>query len=238
MSVEQNADPALKYAAAAVESSAWRGGGTAGQQGVALARHISAYLSSMEGELTITAVSRVTLGGLKGTVPVSVANALPYAVHVKLQADPGGGITVVGPPHVVTVLPGQQQIVKVTVAATAVGSSTLRLQLVAPDGAAFPAQTSMIVQATHYGTLALVIIGAALGVFVITAATRAIRRARRKPAPEGEAGPADQPGWPDKPDEADNVVADGGEAGGHAGAHDAAEEPDDYAWAPGRSDRR
>jgi uncharacterized protein DUF6049 len=238
MSVEQNADPALEYAAAAVESSAWRGGGSAGQQGAALAQQISAYLSSKEHGLTISAVTRVTLGGLKGTVLVSVGNALPYAVKVELQADPGGGITVVGPPHVLTVPAGQQQIVKVTVAATAVGSSTLRLQLVAPDGTAFPAQKSMTVQVTHYGTLVLVIIGAALGIFVLTAATRAIRRARRKREPEDGAEPADQPGWPDKPDEADNVIADGGEAGGRASAHDPAEETDDYAWAPGRSDRR
>jgi hypothetical protein len=235
-SVEQNADPALAFAAAAVESSAWRGGGSAGQQGAALAQQVSAYLSGKEHDLTISAVTRVTLGGLKGTVPVSIANALPYAVKVMLQADPGGGIAVVGPPHVVTVPPGQQEIVKVTIAATAVGSSTLRLQLVAPDGAAYPAQKNMTVQATHYGTLVLVIIGAALGVFVLTAATRAIRRARRRREPEAE--PADQPGWPDKPDEADNVVADGGEASSRAGAHDPAEETDDYAWAPGRSDRR
>jgi hypothetical protein len=96
----------------------------------------------------------------------------------------------------------------------------------------------MTVQATHYGTLALVIIAGALGIFVLTAATRAIRRARRKREPEREAEPADQPAWPDKPGEADNVVADGGEAGGHAGAHDPAEETDDYAWAPRRADRR
>jgi hypothetical protein len=239
--VERNADPALGYAAAAVESSAWRGGGSAGRAGAALAQQISAYLSGNEALLKITSVPRVTLGGLKGTVPVSVANGLNYAVSVKLQADPGSGITVVGPLRVVTVQAGQQEIVKVAIAATAVGSTTLRLQLLTPDGAAYPAQYSMTVQATHYGTLALVIIAAALGVFVLTAATRAIRRARRN-RDQGTADPADQPGWPDKPDEADNVVADGSEAGGGAGddasAHEPAEETDDYAWAPGRADRR
>jgi hypothetical protein len=271
MSVEQNADPELGNAAAAVESSAWRGGGSAGRQGAALAQQISAYLTGQEAKLTIIGVSRVTLGGMKGTVAVSISNGLNYAVNVKLQADPSSGITVAGPPHAVVVPPGQQEIVKIAVTATTVGSTTLRLRLLTPQGAPFPAQTSMTVQATHYGTLALAIIAGALAVFVLTAATRAFRRARRGPrqaatradpgdetaaprdaepepqgsGPQSQDAAAGRPDWRDEHEEADNVVADGfttghasDRAGHRAGAHDPAEETDDYAWAPGRADRR
>ncbi len=234
-SVEQNPSAELKNAAAAVESSAWRGGGSAARQGAALATQISDYLARQEHKLTVVAARRVTLGGLKGTVPVSISNGLNYAVNVKLQADPGGGITVRGPPRVVTVPPGQQDIVKVAVAATTVGSTTLRFQLLTPQGVPFSAPTTMTVQATHYGTLALVIMATALGVFVLTAATRGVRRARRArrqdPAGDdrgdGEAGPGDPehepqssgapgpqdaagwPGWRAEQEEADNVVPDG-----------------------------
>ena len=288
-SVEQNPSPLLKNPAAAIESSAWRGGGSAAKQGATLARQISAYLTQQSGKLTVFVVPRVTLGGLKGTVPVSISNGLNYAVNVKLQADPSGGITVRGPPHVVTVPPGQQDIVKISVAATTVGSTALRLRLLTPQGAPFSAAATVTIQATHYGTLALVIMAAALGVLVLTAVTRGLRRrgsgrggrgARRQddgedgpggdaarprdaePEPQRSGGPepqdaAGQPDWPNEPEEADNVVADGftaehaGDGAGRqagrrasdradsqATGHNAAEGTDDYAWAPGRADRR
>ena len=74
------------------------------------------------------------------------------------------------------------------------------------------------------------------------------------PEPQDAAG---QPDWPNEPEEADNVVADGftaehagdgagrqaggrasDQAGSQATGHNAAEGTDDYAWAPGRADRR
>jgi Family of unknown function (DUF6049) len=252
-SVEQGSDSALGYVAAAAESSAWRGGGRAGQQGAALAQQLLAYLRSKEGELTVLGVPRVTLGGLKGTVPVSISNGLSYTVHVKLQAESSGGVTSVGQPRAVTVLPGDQETYRVSVTATNVGSTTLKFRLLTPEGVPFGAPTSMTVQATNYGTLALVIIGAALGVFVLTAGARGLRRARRRLRPD-PADPGDQAAEPrdadrdpqdagaepdrrDEPDEADNVVADD-RAAGHASGNDPAEETDDYAWTPGRSDRR
>jgi hypothetical protein len=287
-SVEQNPSPLLKNAAAAIESAAWRGGGSAAQQGAALARQISGYLARQSGKLTVFVVPRVTLGGLKGTVPVSISNGLNYAVNVKLQADPSGGITVRGPPHVVTVPPGQQDIVKISVAATSVGSTVVRLRLLTPQGTPFSAAATVTIQATHYGTLALVIMAAALGVLVLTAVTRGLRRrgagrgggrgARQDGDDDGpggggepwDAGPeaqrsaepepqdaAGRPDWPNETEEADNVVADGftadhagdgagrpgsgrasDQAGHQASGHDAAEGTDDYAWAPGRADRR
>jgi Family of unknown function (DUF6049) len=286
-SVEQNPSPLLKNAAAAIESSAWRGGGSAARQGAALARRISAYLARQAGNLKVFVVPRVTLGGLKGTVPVSISNGLNYAVNVKLQADPSGGITVRAPPHVVTVPRGQQDIVKISVAATTVGSTVLRLRLLTPQGTPFSAPATVTIQATHYGTLALVIMAAALGVLVLTAVTRGFRRrgsgrgggrgARQQDGdgPGGAGEPQDvehepqsggrperqeaagRPDWPNEPEEADNVVADGftadhagdgagrhgsgralDQAGHRAIGHDAAEGTDDYAWAPGRADRR
>jgi hypothetical protein len=251
-SVEQKPSPLLENAAAAIESSAWRGDGSAARQGAALARQISGYLAGQVGKLTVFVVPRVTLGGLKGTVPVSISNGLNYAVNVRLQADPSGGITVRGPPHVVTVPPGQQVIVKIAVAATTVGSTVLRLRLLTPQGAPFSGAATVTIQATHYGTLALVIMAAALGVLVLTAITRGFRRARGARQPDGDGGSGDsggggeaaepqdeagRPDWHNEPEEADNVVQDGFTTG-HASGHDAAEGTDDYAWAPRRADRR
>jgi Family of unknown function (DUF6049) len=269
-SIQQTPDPALDYGVAGVESTAWRGGGDL--QGSAQAQQFSRYLSGQEAKLRISGPKRITLAGLKGPVPVSVTNGLGYTVRVKLEADPNNGITVKSPPVLLVIPPGQQQIKKVEVAAATAGLATLRLRLVTPEGAPLSAQDTVYIQATHYGTLALVIIGAALAVFVLTSVTRAVRRRRRSrdgpagpdpgpdpgpaPAPQ-EAGPAPQGAgraarvagsgprdttqgeqdWSDDRGEADNVVT-GGPTSGHAPAHDAAEETDDYAWAPGWADPR
>ena len=275
----------LGFGAAAVESSAWRGRGAAARQGLALAQQMDAYLTGQYDRLTIIDSGRLTLGGMTGTVPVSISNRLPYNVRVKLQVSTGQGVTV-NPQHAVIIPAGQEEIVKLAVKATSVGSTTLRLSLLSSDGTPVPgAQATMTVQATHYGTFALVIIATALAVFLLTVATRAVRRGRRRrregrpgqaepgeqngpdgpePAPGPDAGgrdagdmaawprdsgPAphagpvpddsgtDQPDRPEEPAVTDSVVSSHPDPG-HASHHDPAEETDDYAWSPGRTDRR
>jgi hypothetical protein len=85
-----------------------------------------------------------------------------------------------------------------------------------------------------------VIIGIALGVFVITAAARAIRRGMRSPVGDGGAGEAGkaQRAVPTGPDpaytgpEADTVEPE------QAGRSPAAKEPDEHASTPGWAERR
>jgi hypothetical protein len=247
----------LTSGVAAVESSAWRG--SARPQGEALAGQISGYLRSQENKLQIIGQthitqSHITLAGLKGPVPVSIYNGLNYNVRIRLEVDPSGGVTVQNPSRTLIVPAGQQQTKKVEVTASTVGSTTLTFRLLTPKGVPLGAQMVVTIQATHYGTLALVIIGGALGILVLTLGTRAFRRARRSPGdaasgpgagqetPDGEQhGEAAEHDWPDQPGEADTVVTDRftvGHDAAHAPDHDAAEETDDYAWAPGRADPR
>jgi hypothetical protein len=275
--IQKNPDPTLYYGVAAVQSAAWRGGGSAEEQGSDQAQQSAQYLSGQASRLTVIGPDRITLAGLKGAVPVSIYNRLGYPVKVMLQAVPSSGLTVKTPPSLMVIPPGQQVIKKVEVAAATVGPAKLRLRLLTPEGVPFPSGTTVILQATHYGTLALVIIGAALGVFVLTAVTRAVRRRRAAPR-EGPSGSGPGPGsgpdpgsapepqpagrapedagrlpraagsgardtvagehdWRDDRGEADNVVTEG-PVSGRPPAHDAAEETDDYARAPGWADPR
>ena len=73
------------------------------------------------------------------------------------------------------------------------GSTTIQLALTAPGGARLPAaEVTLTVQATHFGTLALYIIGIALAVFLLASVRRALRRGRGdQPATAG----AGRPGW-------------------------------------------
>src|SRR5208282_5629839 len=191
-SIQPSPDPNLDYGVAAVESTAWRGGGSAGVAGSAQAQQFSRYLSSQEAKLKISGPDRITLAGLKGPVPVSISNGLGYTVRVKLEVGPSRGITVKSQPPLVVIPPGQQQLKKIEIAAAGVGLVKLRLRLVTPEGAPLSAQATVYIQATHYGTLALVIIGAALGIFVLTSVTRAVRRGRRAPR-NGSPGPGPGP---------------------------------------------
>jgi hypothetical protein len=103
--------------------------------------------------------------------------------------------------------------VKLAVTATTGGSATIRLSLRSPTGRPLPVKRlAMHIRATQFGTLALAICAAALAVFVVASAARAIRLGR--PGPPDAAGsgagapdtpPADQPDQAEKPD---NVEAD------------------------------
>jgi hypothetical protein len=257
----------LGNAAAAVESSAWRSGGAAGATGAAIASQAGAYLSTQVRKVTVLGAPRVTLGGLTGSIPVSVSNKLPFPVRVEIEAaaiGPRGQVTVREPHRIVTVAAGQQEVVKLSVAASTVGSTTLGIGLVTPQGTVLPTSATIVVQATHYGDLALIIIIAALAVLLLTAAARAFRRrpgGRRGPgAGSGEpGGPADlvgapgtnpqgsgdtdpdQRGLPNEP-AGPGSVGSGDRTSGQVTAqtrdHDRAEATDDYAWAPGQAERR
>ena len=257
-------DQSLAAAVISVQSSEWRGGGARARQARLRLARISAYLSQQESSVVIIGPDRVTLGGLSGTLPVSIANDLRYPVRVKVAVTvpKGEHITVSAPPPVVRVNSGADVTLKLHVRAASVGSTTIQISLRTPGGAPLPGRpVALTVQATHFGTLALVIIGAALGVFAITSARRALTRGRgEQPGPEAD-GPA--PDGPDAadPDAADPDAADPDAADPDAGGTDTPdrpgvvgradnvvtdraddqhppEDPDEYASAPGRADRR
>jgi hypothetical protein len=239
-SIRLRPDPALSPAIMTVVSSAWRGTRAGTRRARHLLGRVSAYVTDQESSVMIIDPERVTLGGLSGTLPVSITNGLPYPVRVRLHVTlpPGGGrITVTLPPGSVTVPRGADVTLKLHVRAGTVGSTTIQLSLRTPEGAPLPGHpVTLTVQATHFGTLALVIIGAALGVFVLTSVRRALRHGR------GEA-PAPASGGPDPGDSggpestslaggADSVVTD------RADNEHPPEDPDEYASVPGRTDRR
>jgi len=230
----------LSTAVAAVESSAWRG--TRGAAGASqLLQRVSGYLTSREQQVQIIDASQVTLGGQNGSVPVSISNKLnqPVTVRLSVQAPSGGQITILPYNSMVTIAAHEQRTIPVRVKAAAAGTTMLRLSLLTPGGAPRPGATTLTVDATHFGTLALVIIGIAVGVFVLTAAGRAFRRGG---GPRGGApasgdeggGPVDDANSRDPaggPSEPDSVVRKPAEH------DDTPEEPDEYASIRGWADR-
>jgi hypothetical protein len=230
----------LSTAIDAVESSAWRGGRRAQRQAAQLLRHELSFVEGKLRQVRIVGSSRVTLGGKAGAVPVSVRNNLPQPVTVRLKARaPAEDLVTISPyKELVKVPPRSQVTVRIPVQAAAAGSKTLTLWLTTPAGATLPGQpTSLTVTATHFGTLAIVIISVALVVFVLSAAARAIRRGGPQDGGAG-AEAVDLDPMPSPRDPASGGDEPGSVGAGTADERQPAEEDDEHATAPGGADRR
>jgi hypothetical protein len=117
-------------------------------------------------------------------------------------------------------------------------STRLTLWLTTPDGKPLPDSTARLtVEATNFGSMAIVIIGIALGVFVLTAAARAVRSGRGRASEEPPEPAETAAGDPTGPDlasagaEADSVEPERGHPTGM-------KEPDEHASIPGRAESR
>jgi Family of unknown function (DUF6049) len=196
----------LNEGVAATESSAWRGSAAAGAAGVTMLDRVTDYLTGAFRKVQIVNSARATLVGSSGTLPVSIVNGLPQSIQVRLEATvpPDGRLTVTGetPPGLITVGAGQTVTARLSVRSTAIGDTTIGLRLLGKDGKPLPsAPVSLSVQSTQFGSTLLVIIYVALGVFVLTAIARAIRRALRDDPPRRPQG--GQPGGPGHGNEAE-----------------------------------
>jgi hypothetical protein len=220
-----------------VESSAWRDDPAQARDLVA---SVSGYLATQDRQVRIIDTGQDTLTGKSGPVPVSINNRLGHSVTVLLQVHaPSGRMTVHPAVTTVTIGPHQQRTVVIKVRSAAAGSTVLRLSLAAPNGAPLPGtEAQLTVDATHFGSTAMVIVAIAIAVFVVTAIARAIRRgggvsgaflpSHQSPGPVQDANGAEPTG---SPGETDTVVTE------PARDHHTPEEPDEYASAPGRVER-
>ncbi|HEY2505860.1 MAG TPA: DUF6049 family protein [Streptosporangiaceae bacterium] len=175
-------DNNLYMALATVESSAWRGKHA---QAITLLRTVLSGVGREASAVQIVADSRITLGGLKGSPPVSIDNKLGSPIRVRLtwQYSSSSGMRVSGPAGLVTVPARSFKMVKLKVQASQTGSTTISLRLVSASGQALPGTPArMTVQATEDGMLGLVVFACALGVVLFASALRAVRRSHPAPA--------------------------------------------------------
>jgi Family of unknown function (DUF6049) len=228
----------LSTALDTVESSAWRGRRANERPALQLLHQDRAYVTGQLRQVKIVGSTRITLGGQNGVVPVSISNGLSQPVTVKLVATaPAADHVTIGKiANPITVKGREQRTIKISVTAARAGSTTLTVHLTTVTGKALPVDpASLIVVATHFGTLAIVIITIALVVFVLTATARAIRRGG--PQDSGSAAEAEEldpmPSTRDPAsaaDEPDSVVSRG------ADDRQPAKEADEHAT-PGTADR-
>jgi hypothetical protein len=93
-------------------------------------------------------------------------------------------------PALLTVPKYTAETIKLRITASQTGSTTLTMTLVNRAGQPLAVQpVRMTVQTTQVGLLGLIIFGAALGVFLLASAARALRRGGPRPIPEEADGP-------------------------------------------------
>ena len=170
----------LNEALIATMSSAWRGRGQA--QGLALKDKLSSYVDGEEKLVKIIASKQVPMGGSSGPVPVSIQNGSHHPIRVRLNAIvdnvPGRAsqLTVGHFQNLQTVQTGQSVTVRLPVTSAPIGPTAIELTLTTPDGRMLPASTRLTVESTRYGRAILFLIGAAIGVLVLTSVSRGVRR--------------------------------------------------------------
>lgn len=158
-------------------SSAWRDQGRlANTQLSALTSAVSAQMAQVR--ITSHVNSYVTLTSHGGTVPVTIANNLgtPVSVIVKVEANQRLSLSGNGR---VTVVPAHEQVlVRVHAAAKTSGVFPVQVRLLTPKGRPYgPSSVQLFVRSTVYGTITLVITGAATAALMIAVIIRLTRRA-------------------------------------------------------------
>jgi len=171
----------LEQALTATESSAWRGGGAA--EGQILADKLSSFIRGEERRITIIAAQQVPMGGSSGLVPVSIRNGSRHAIQVRLKAsvvdapDRTSQLTVGHFKNLITIQPGQTPTIRLPVTSAPIGPTAIQLSLTTANGKQLPLHPiSLTVESTRYGRAILFLIGAAIGVLVLTSAYRGVRR--------------------------------------------------------------
>jgi hypothetical protein len=213
-----NPNPNLSLAVSTVESSAYSG--RFRETALGMAEALASRMAGQEQQVHIIADNRITLGGTRGSVPVSIDNQLPFPVRVSLQLSysQADGVKVsASPPGLRTVPAHTAETIRLRITAAQTGSTTVTMTLLnqANQPLASP-QVRTTVQTTQVGLLGMIIFGAALGVFLLASAARAIRRGRssRRPPDEGhptEPNEGDTPGHSTEEAGPDTVVT------GHGG---------------------
>jgi hypothetical protein len=222
----------LNAAVAALESVDWPG--SRAQAAAArrkLLDEVQDYVDSQGKKVgIIDSGQHFTLSGASGKVPVSIFNGLHTAVRVKLRAQaPTDRLRIGTVDTTVTVAAGGTATVRLPVHAATVGATEMTLSLLSPSGVVLPGTTVQLpVNASQFGTLALVVLFVALGLFILASFARAVRRSRRE---NGQHGP-DVSGPPGAA-----AVAGSVSSGEDLENDDPPEDPDEYADARGRARR-
>jgi hypothetical protein len=121
--------------------------------------------------------SFVTLTSHGGKVPITIANNLDTPVNVVLKLSANQRLTR-NSQRAVPLPAHQQTVVDMHADAKTSGVFQLTVQLLTPKGQAYGSKVRLYVRSTAYGTITIVITGAATAALLLAVVIRLVRRAR------------------------------------------------------------
>lgn len=136
-------------------------------------------------KIATRAFSTVTLTSHGGKLPVTVENDLDTPVSVTVAVLPNNRLTFSGGGRIKVTVPAHQHLaVSIKANAKTSGVFPLDVELLTPNGKVYESSIRLFVRSTVYGTITLVITGAATAALLIAVAIRLTRRAiaARRPA--------------------------------------------------------
>ncbi|WP_182904936.1 hypothetical protein [Microbispora sp. H13382] len=184
-------------------SASWRGDG---KRAVSFAGQVQKAIDDRIGHVSVLDTPRAVAGS-NGQVPVSVANNLDKDIQIKVRVtsasksrlaiDRPGGVYVT---PTTRILAGRSQLVNVPVIVrNEGGDASISVQLLTDADEKYGSAVRVVVRATGYTGIALVIVGAAVVIMLAAVVMRVLRRRSRKAFPfdgprDEEGPPGDRPG--------------------------------------------
>lgn len=178
---------ALDTAAVRAASATWR---TAPDAGAAYTETVTRLATAPLRQLEVLAPDQPTLSSNKGVFPLTIRNPLdvPVLVQLEFTSENPTRLSIADVPAQ-RVEAGEQLSVDVTAEAAVNGKVPVTVQLTTPDGAALGAPKRMVVNATDYGAIGWLVVGAAMALLAGTSTLRLLRE-RRRPAAGAAPGAA------------------------------------------------
>lgn len=161
------------------ESSAWRYDRRDGRR---LLDSVAKTVKSQRAKVRILQHSgQLSLAGEESSVPITIENKLdrPVTVQLSIRSANDRRMQVGELPDTTQIGPRQKKSVKVPIRATGSGVIDVRAQLLTPEGKPYAQPVTFNVQATVYGTVAVIITSSALVVLFAGAGYRVVRRVLR-----------------------------------------------------------
>ncbi|MBE3010435.1 hypothetical protein IL992_14705 [Microbispora sp. NEAU-D428] len=179
-------------------SASWR---SDGKRALSFAGQVQKAIDERIDDVSVLDTPRAVAGS-NGQVPVSVANNLDKDIEIKIRVTSGSKARLaidwdkgVYTTPTTKILAGRSQLVNVPVIVrNGGGDASIAVQLLTADGAKYGGPVRVVVRATGYTGIALVIVGAAVVIMLAAVVMRILRRRSRKAFPFD--GPNDEEGPP------------------------------------------
>jgi hypothetical protein len=161
-------------------SSAWRTDRTGGRNYVV---GVGDRINGDIAEVRVIGRNLVTLSSTRGTIPLTVENALGQSIRVRpvLRPQVASRLTVTNP-ELITIGAGRKAQVRVPAVASSNGITQVDVQLLDATGQPFGTTTQLRVNVTSFGKVGLIVLIAAGSVLFGAAILRNVRRLRNRSA--------------------------------------------------------